>query len=333
MQQPTRRGNALVGLPIAPAAALATVSALAADALDQQQRIIESLAPKDRPAYIQRLIAQQKARAGQSLGADVTGPVLTAFNAPTSLNLSKSAAPFKVAVKATDDMSGVTGFTFYAYGPSGQAVYVNATSYFPSTSFNVPGSINGLSRFIEPGTWNFIYGYGYDAAGNYSYFDQTALQALGNTAFTVVNNGGYDKVAPTLVDGKILTPTVSLSALVPGSTDAPPYVKIKVNTADTGNTAVSGVRQVYLYFCKVADPNVCIYPYARTDVTAQAAMTFNVGRQVSAANGNVTGTYELSSVQVNDHAGNYNYYQSTLFGGSTDFSTFFPNGTSIKLKP
>ena len=42
--------------------------------------------------------------------------------------------------------------------------------------------------------------------------------------------------------------------------------------------------------------------------------------------------YELKTVYVYDHAGNSEYYTSTLFGGTTDFSTMFPS-TLIKLRP
>lgn len=313
--------------------ALAAAAPAMADEADRQARILEQLAPADRQAYVQRLVARQKVRPAESLAADVTGPVLTAFNAPTSLKMSKSAAPFRVTVKATDDLSGVNYMYFYAYGPSGQTVSLFAGSAFPVTNFNSPAGISGLSRFIEPGTWTINYGYGYDAAGNYANFDQPTLQALGNTTFTVVNTSGYDTVKPTLVGGEVLTPIVSLSAFVPGTTNVLPYVQVKVNAADTGNTAVSGIRQVYLYFCKVAQPDVCIYPYGSTYVTEQATMSLNAGRQVSVANGNVTGTYELAYAYVYDHGGNYSSYTSTLFGGTTDFSTFFPKGTSVKLKP
>lgn len=323
----------VAGLSALLGALFATLPAAAADAQDHA-RIIENLPPPERQAYVQRLVALQQARASESLAVDVTGPVLTAFNSPTSLNLGKSATPFKVAVKATDELSGVTGAYFYAYGPSGQSLYVSANVGFPLTSFNTPAGVSSsVSRLLEPGTWTFTYGYVYDAAGNYSYVDQAALEALGSATFTVVNNGGYDIVKPTLVDGKILTPTVSLSSILPGTTAEPPYVQIKVNAADTGNSALSGVRQVQLYFCKVAKPDVCIYPYGRTQATGQAAMSLYVGQQVSAAKGNLTGTYELKTIYIYDQAQNYTYLLGTLFGGTTDFSTMFPSGTKIKLTP
>jgi hypothetical protein len=140
-------------------------------------------------------------RAAQSLGADVTGPVLTAFNAPTALNVGKAAAPFKVAVKATDDLSGVQYLYFYANAPGGQYFTLYAYANFPATVVSLSAGHSNLNRLLEPGAWKIKYGYGYDVAGNYSYFDEAALDALGNTSFTVVNNLGYDVVKPVLTGG------------------------------------------------------------------------------------------------------------------------------------
>lgn len=308
---------------------------VAADVAQRHARIIERLAPQEQRAYIERLIAQQQARAAAGLVTDSTGPTLTAFNSVTTFNLGKGAAPFKVTTKATDDLSGVRYLYFVADGPSGQSLFVYSygSYYFPSLNSSGSAGFTSINRMAEPGTWKFKYGYGYDLAGNYSYFDEALLDSLGNTTFTVVNNGGYDLVKPLLTAGKIITPAVSLSAVAPGTTDAPPFVGVKVTATDAGNTALAGVRQVQLYFCKLADPNVCIYPVSYSYATGQAMLTMNAGVQVSAASGNLTGSYELKTAYIYDHAGNYTVLTSTAFGGVTDFSTIFPDGRTIKLKP
>lgn len=70
---------------------------------------------------MKQLIARQAARRTAGLdAADVTPPVITAFNASTELNVTKAGAPFKVTVKATDDLSGVRHCYFYAYGSHDQ---------------------------------------------------------------------------------------------------------------------------------------------------------------------------------------------------------------------
>jgi hypothetical protein len=310
-------------------ALFAAAPALAGEA-ERHAQILERLAPQDRQAYLQQLVAQQ-ARAAASLGADVTGPVLTGFNSATTLNVSKSSAPFKVFVKATDDLSGVTNMYFYATGPSGQTLYVSGSSGFPALSVGLNLGVGAFNRMMEPGTWQFNYGYGYDGAGNYTVYDQATLEALGNATFTVVNNGGYDLVKPLLTDGKIVTPTVSLSSFLPGTT-RPPYASVKVNLSDAGNTALAGVKSVTLYFCKLAAPNPCFYPAGYFNATGQATAALNVGTEVTAA-AVATGTYELKTIYIYDHAGNYSYLNGTLFGGTTDFSTLFTDGTSIRIKP
>lgn len=325
-------GPPAAGLPVLLGALVAVLPATTALAQDHE-RLLEGLAARERQAYVQRLVARQRAQAVESLPLDVTGPVLTGFNAQTTLNLDKPATPFKVAVKATDDLSGVTSTTFYAWGPrglEGQQVILIGAGY-PSKGFSVAAGIGNLNRMLEPGTWKFSWGYAYDAAGNYSYFDEATLDALGNTTFTVVNSGGHDIAAPTLVSGEIMTPAISLSTVVPGTTSTLPYVKIKVGTADTGNSAVAGVGTVAATFCKLDAPAVCLNTAAASFARGQAKATLHVGAQLSA--GTATGTYELYTVDMVDHAANGSTYTSTAFGGTTDFSTYFPGGTTIKIRP
>ncbi len=209
---------------------------------------------------------------------------------------------------------------------------VGFPSGFPALSVGLNLGVGAFNRMMEPGAWKFNYGYGYDGAGNYTLYDQATLEALGNTTFTVVNNGGYDLVKPLLTGGKIVTPTVSLSSFLPGTTNRPPYASVKVNLSDAGNTALAGVKSVTLYFCKLAAPNPCFYPTGSSNATGQATAALNVGTEVTAA-AVATGTYELKTVYIYDHAGNYSYLNGTLFGGTTDFSTLFPDGTSIRIKP
>lgn len=321
-----------VAVSIAMVALAAALPTWAGEA-ERHSQIIERLAPQDRLAYLRQLVDQQQARAGASLAADVTGPSLLAFNAASAINLGKSAAPFKVYAKMSDDLSGASTMYFYATGPSGQTAYVYAPSSFPAPTLSANLGFSPLNRMMEPGVWKFEYGYGYDGADNYSVFDEAALEALGNTVFTVTNNGGYDTTQPQLIDGKVLTPSVSLASVLPGTTNKPTSAGVKVNLTDAGNTALAGVKSVTLYFCKLADPNKCIYPSASVYATGQASAALTAGTEVSAANGIATGTYELRHVYVYDHAGNYSALYGTKFGGSTDFSTLFPGGTVIKVKP
>jgi len=297
--------------------------------------VLRSLAPQDREAYVKYIVARQQAerRSAAVAATDTAGPVLTEFKAGTKLDLGKSAAPYKINFKATDNMSGVASLNFYATGPSGQSIYAYGNPGYPATTFSGYGGFgSAIGRMLEPGTWHFSYGYAYDAAGNYSYFSEADLAALGNTTFTVVNNSGHDVAKPTLTGGKVQSAVVSLSGHPAGSTTKDPYVGVKLDVADTGSTVLAGVQNVYAYFCQLADASKCIYAYGYLYATSVASATISATTQVSAARGHVPGVYELRYVYVYDHAGNYSYYQSNLFSGTTDFSTMFPS-TTIKLKP
>lgn len=309
--------------------ALAGASAQTAPPRDHP---LEQIAPHERRSQVQELVARQQAARIDALSTDNTGPVLTAFNSAATLDVGKAASPFSVVVKATDDLSGVQALYFYATGPSGQIAYVYAAQGYPATSVNLAGGLNNVNRMLEPGVWRFIYGYGTDVAGNYSYFDEAALDALGNTTFTVVNKSGYDLTKPALTSGKLLTTTVSLASRQPGTADQDRYVGTSLTATDAGNSALAGVRQAYADFCQIADPTRCIHLYGYVYATGKASVSLAVGAQVSAARGNAPGDYELHSVYLYDYAGNYAHLQSQKFGGTTDFSALFP-ATVIKLKP
>lgn len=295
---------------------------------------LEQIAPHERRAYIEQLTARQRAARMQSaeVAADATPPALLAFESATSLNVSKADARFKVAVKATDNSSGVRSLYFSATGPSGQQVYAEAHPGYPTKSVNVLGGFNPINRFLEPGTWTFDYAYGYDVANNYFFVDEAELAAFGNRTFTVVNNGGYDRTAPLLTSGRVITIAVSLASHQPGTTQDR-FAGMSLNATDAGNGEVSGVYRAYASFCMLTDASKCIYLSGNINASGQASAPFTAGTQVSAARGNVPGAYELNYVYVYDWAGNYTYLKSNKFGGPVDFSTLFPMGTVIRLDP
>lgn len=267
-----------------------------------------------------------------SAGTDVTPPVLTLFNASATLNLGKSATPFKVGIKTTDDLSGLQYLSFRATGPSGQTLVGGVDPGYPSLAFTGNGGFPTAGRFLEPGAWKITLAFGSDWAGNYFEVDEAALALLGNTSFTVVNNGGFDRVKPGLTSGKIQTPSVSLSSVAPGTAGVSPFVGVKLTATDAGNTALAGVRGATVQACQLADPAKCINLFGQVVATGLATATFSTKAQVAATQGNPPGDYILKKVVVSDHAGNETELLSTLFGGTTDFGTLFPT-TVIKLKP
>lgn len=295
--------------------------------------VLATLPPPEQMAYVKAKVASQQARLSATAGVlDTTGPVLTKFTASTKLDLRQAQPTFKVAVKGTDDLSGLNYLYFYALGPSGQYLYGYYYAGFPQTAFSGNAGLSTpVSRLTEPGTYNIVSAYAYDVAGNYSYVDAPTLASLGgNTVFTVVNSAGYDIVKPTLVGGKILTPTISVASHAAGTTDKDPYIGITVDTTDAGNTAVSGVRQATAVFCKSGDTGTCIYVSGSTYAGGQPTLTLNLSGTVTPTT--ALGNYLLYYLYVSDFASNYAYYYSTDFAGTTDFSTMFPT-TKIKVTP
>lgn len=316
---------------------LAAMLGLAAHGASQAEVVLSAealnqLSPDVARAYVARQITRPQAGPEQG-GDDQTAPVLTQFNANTALNLGKAAAPFKISIKGTDDLSGIKSVGFQATGPSGQVISGATDTAFPALNYSAQAGLAGVSQFLQPGTWKFTYAFVYDWAGNLLSLDEAQLEALGNTTVTVSNSGGYDLVKPALVAGSsIITPSVSLSAVAKGTGSEDPLVGMKVKVSDAGNSALAGVKSVSAILCQVADPARCIYPSGMITATGLAAATITVKAQVSAARGNTTGDYALRSVTVLDHAGNFTTLESVLFGGATDFGTLF-SATVIKLKP
>lgn len=265
--------------------------------------------------------------------ADTTPPTLTLFDAGTTWSMNRGAAPLSVAVKATDDLSGLSHILIEAVGPGGQSLFALGAFDYPvlSVSRRVPMNTLFAGRLLQPGAWSIVRVRLVDVAGRPRKLEGAALAALGNTAFSVVNPGSYDDVAPTLVSGQVLTAAVSLSATAKGTSQAA-FVGMKLGVADTGASAVAGIATVHAAFC-LADESRCIDILQATPLGgAPTSATVTIGRQVAAALGDQPGDYVLYEVILVDHAGNARTLLNTAFGGSTDFSALMVN-TTIKLTP
>ena len=280
--------------------------------------------PLAQKQYVLERVAQQKALAALT-GTDVTGPTLTQFDAKSSVAAGSAAT---VKVQLSDDLSGVGGFYAYSFGPS-NALSVSLYQPYPATSVKSVAS-NTVNRYAAPGSYVFNWAYAYDDAGNYTYYDQQALAALGNATVTVTNPKATDSVGPTLVGGKLLTTKVSLSTNQPG-TDHGSYAGLSLSFTDSGEQAISGVNYASAIFC-LEDNTQCFGTWASNGVEGQGSAKFTLGGQPSNY-GIAPGRYYLSYVYATDYASNYVYLISTRFGGSTDFSTLLVNGDMITVKP
>jgi hypothetical protein len=262
---------------------------------------------------------------------DSTPPTLTSFNAPSSVDLSDNSTPISVAFIAKDDLSGVAFVSGYATGPSGQHVYFYDNIHFPGKTISSIIMSADQTSFLQPGSYTFVEADVTDVAGNETVYDQSELSALGNITFTVRNTGNVDAHPPALASGKIVTSSASLSASAPG-TDQPPFVGVTIDAADTGDTALAGIRYADVEFCLPARAH-CF----RVDQSEDAShgqgniKNLRLGHQLNRSS-DVPGTYQIATFYMDDYAGNLQFLNSVHFGGATDFSTYFPT-TTIQIKP
>lgn len=134
--------------------------------------------------------------------------------------------------------------------------------------------------------------------------------------------------------GKVLAGAAVLSVHATGTSTGDPFVGVRIEAVDTGDTALSGFSQAYACFCLVADQNTCIHLDGCMNATGQGSATVIAGTQVSAGRGNAPGECALKALHLYDDAGNTASCRSTLFGGTTDFAPFFGGvAPKIKLKP
>jgi hypothetical protein len=266
--------------------------------------------------------------------ADTTPPTLTQFAAGTTWSMNRGAVPLSVLVKGSDDLSGLSHILIQAVGPSGQGLAAYASFDYPVKSVSRRVSMSTpffAGRLLEPGAWTIVKARFVDQAGNPRKVEGSALAALGNTAFTVVNTGTFDNVAPTLTSAQLLTSAVSLSGTAKGTTKAP-FVGLKLGVADSGATGTAGIASVHAAFC-LADESRCLDMLQSAPLGGNApSATITIGQQVSPALGHVPGEYLLYELNLIDHAGNIRNLLSTAFGGTTDFGALMGN-TKITLTP
>jgi hypothetical protein len=322
--------------PLPMAAALALSGLVAAPAFADAP----PPSARERALAVERALAEDRARAAQpAAGLDTQAPVLKSIATTGSVNAQLPDQVIQSTLHIQDDLSGVAYYTIEYESPSNrQYVYRSKRVATPLLKLtptldvgSAPFSSLDFSVYDEPGTWRAVYFSVSDAAGNSRQYYESDLALLGTTTFQVTNNGGYDITPPALASGTISTPTVRLSKPPKGTAPGtPPYVSADLSVTDAGNGVVSGTSAAYFYFCHPDGSGGCddyLYLYGTTNRAGLVANTMTVGTQLRADQ--TLGQYVIYYLEVDDVAGNYTFYESTAFGGSTNFATYFPTGTTI----
>ncbi len=287
---------------------------------------LQKLPPEAQQAYVLQRVAQQKARAAaNAVTADTTGPVLTQFALKAT---AAAGGQVSAKVAATDDLSGVRGLYLYAYG-NGNALSLYHYWTLPQGSAQATAA-GDINRFVSPGTYTATWGYLYDEAGNYTYLNASDFAAAGNAVVQVSNPKAIDTVPPTLGSGKVLTTKVSLSAFHPG-TEHPAFAGAELSVNDSGETGVSGLREAQMQFC-LPDLSQCFWLFGNTPAVGASKVKLALGGQ-PVYYASVAGKYYLRSLILTDWGQHSTGYVSTRFGGAADFSTLFPAGDAITLRP
>ncbi|MFO1336791.1 MAG: hypothetical protein U1F53_00915 [Burkholderiaceae bacterium] len=256
---------------------------------------------------------------------DTTPPVLTRFDGGPAVNVTRQLSTVKAPFEARDDQSGVVSIYAEAVDDKGRAV-LHAMYRAPLPAKRVQGVLavyDDEQDLMPPGNYTFTFASVTDAAGNVAVYDGAALAALGDPTVQVRNPQGYDVTGPTLVNGVILTPEVSLSDHHPG-TDQRPYVAVRLGVEDTGGTVVSGPWVSRAEFCLRASPETCLWAVDEQRVPHQSPALLTLAGQLG---DDAPGVYHLASLLLIDMASNYTVLTSVDFGGDTDFGRYFPSTT------
>lgn len=283
--------------------------------------------PPARLAAVLRSLGGSRAAAAPGSKIDTVPPVLKAFTMTAPADVSAPFAQVRVEAWATDDLSGVLTFWAVLEGPSGQILTVSPPDWWlPTRNFHQLIAAD-TSAYMEPGTWTVLYVDVFDTENNRAEYDTAAIAGLGNATIEIANSHSrlVDLEGPELLFGKIRTPVVSATGH-PKGTDTFPIIGADFTITDSG----SGVDDSNATWC-LADMSSCIGAVGEDSVRGEKhAVIGATGTQYSPP---PIGVYELYTWQAHDHAGNGTVHVSKDFGGDTDFSTYFPGGTSITITP
>ena len=144
----------------------------------------------------------------------ITGGSVTA----STITVGQAGQYPALSIAYKTDTPGVNFLSVEFASPNGKTTYSGGYGiYYHSDKGTVSFAIvNPVSLYASPGAWSLASATIYDNAGNSTTYTASQLAALfTGTSFTVVNNGPTAPAPPSIVSGKLLNTTVSVSTKFP----------------------------------------------------------------------------------------------------------------------
>ncbi|MFO1337659.1 MAG: hypothetical protein U1F53_05400 [Burkholderiaceae bacterium] len=326
------------------ASAAACLAAAAGVAVPTQAAVVlgeQALSPQARLQAHQQLSRERRAALGAGGQLDSMPPTLNRFTVEGDVDAQAALPSATLNLSLTDDLSGLQTWIINLVGPSGQMV--QRVEGISTGQRRLDGRVSvgaapvatvPLSRYSEPGVWTVDSVFVSDAAYNMRIYDHDALAAMGRASFTVRNDGGYDKLGPRLLAGRIETKRVSLSTPPPGTWEGTlPTMSVGLRVVDDGNTAVAGPQDAIAAFCLPDRYGNCVDRFelqGHVNEVGRRSASLRLGGQPRADQ--TPGRYILYYVFLSDLARNATVLTTSVLGGETDFSALFPT-TTLTIDP
>jgi len=264
---------------------------------------LSKLGPKQQ-AHLAKIQAKKREITPQ-YNYDIRPAVLKKVRVGGTVNAGLKNAQTVVSLVVNDNLAGVHEVSVTLMSPSGQMAYESWYSSYDRVRNDLQIGVD-MSNATENGTWRLYSASVADSNGNATYYDESALAALGPTTFTVTGAVGDFTSPEALAGGTNLTPTVSRSTppagMLPGN---PARVGIELNLADSG---AAGISSASMEFCLQDTWWECFSVSGQITVRGKSAVRLTMGGHVS--DWNAIGDYKPYSLYIYDQAGNSNYYNA-----------------------
>jgi hypothetical protein len=244
-----------------------------------------------------------------ALAADATPTLISGQILTPTINVVRAPASPELKLNYAAP-GGLVQVNVYFTSANGQVWY---SDLYVGSSANggklvIQNAQKSFSLYAQPGKWTLTGLALYGASGNTTYNANQLASLFPSVTLTVTNNGTPDTVPPSITSGKILTPTVSLSAK-----------NSSFEARLSGSDSLSGIYTVNV---SLSGPPGSQGPLPASGFTVAPLKTGSVTASWDMTFGGETGTWTITGCSICDEAGNCNAVTSAaaleqLFGTIT----------------